>query len=66
MILTLFLTLALNNTSFPQGESEAINNPNMYLQQEFYIVPLPYNINQLVKPNGETCLISVFRTIEFL
>jgi len=41
----------------------------MYLQQEFYTALLPYNINQLVKPNawnGETCSISVFRTMEFL
>jgi len=65
----LFLTLALNNTSFPQDESEAINNPNIYSQQEFYVVSLPYNINQLVKPNAwdsETCSISVFGIMEFL
>jgi len=39
------------------------------LQQKFYTVPLPYNVNQLVEPNvwnGEVYPVSIFSTMEFL
>jgi len=41
----------------------------MSMQQEFYTVPLPYNINQPVEPNawdGKAHPISIFGTMEFL
>jgi len=44
--------LALNNIPSSQDESEVINIPNTCLQQEFYIVSLPYDVNQPVESNA--------------
>ena len=63
--------LALNNipSLVPQDKSKVINNPDIYLQQDFYTVSLSYNINQLVKPNiqdDEAYPILIFKIMEFL
>ena len=61
--------LTPNNIPSPWGESETINIPDMCLQQKFYAVLLPYNVNQLVEPNvwdGEVHSVSIFNTMEFL
>jgi len=52
-----------------QDEHNVVNTSNIDLQQEFHVVLLAYDINQLVEPNAwnrEVCPILIFRTMEFL
>ena len=60
--------LTLNNIPNPEGENETNNNSNLCSQQDFYVIILLYDINQLVKPNvwdSKVHPISIFRTMKF-
>ena len=59
----------LNNTSIPQGESEANNMTKTCSSQGFTNILISYDINQPVEPNGwngEAYPISIFSIMEFL